>query len=113
MFLVFFIGSEKEKKVFTRFYGCLASILPTQNISHHLVSKEIITTGDVEEIASKARSNDKASIVLRIIDKSLQVGFTSSFYNLLGIMKEYGGDVSSLANEITRALEETSGMYPK
>ena len=108
-----FIGSDKEKKVFKRFYGRLASILPTQNISPHLISKEIITTGDEEEISSKARSDDKASIVLRIIDKSLQAGFISSFYNLLGIMEEYGGDVSLLANEITRALEETSGTHPK
>jgi len=106
-----FIGNAKEKEVFTRFYDKLACILPISNISPQLVTAQIITTGDNEEISAVVRSNEKASYVLRIIDKSLEAGITKSFYSLLEIMENYGSesDVTLLANEIRTALDELSG----
>jgi len=103
-----FIGSAKEKDVFTSFYDKLASILPISNISPQLVTAQIITTGDNEEISAIVRSNEKASYVLRIIDKSLKAGITKSFYSLLKIMENYGSesDVALLANEIRTALQD-------
>ena len=102
-------GAFIEKEVFKRFYGQLVGVLPVMNISHQLVSAQIITTDDTEEIGLIPRSKEKASFVLRIVGNSLEVGITLSFYVLLDIMEKYGGDVTLLASDIRRALDEFSG----
>ena len=84
--------------------------MPTTNISHQLVSAQIITTDDIEEIAAIPRSKEKASYVLRIVARSLEVGMTPSFYALLHIMENYGGDSTTLANDIKRAVVEYAGI---
>ena len=83
--------------------------MPTTNISHQLVSVKVITTDDIEEITAISRSKEKASYVLRIVARSLEAGITSSFYALLNIMENIGGDVSVLASNIRTALTEFLG----
>ena len=83
--------------------------LPTYNITHLLVSAQIITTDDIEEINGMSRSKEKSSYVLRIVAKSLKVGIITSFYALLDVMENYGGDVTALTKDIRSALIESSG----
>ena len=108
---MFFVGSLKEKEIFKKFYEKLRCILPTRNISDQLVSKKIISIGDKEEITAMKTLQDKASFVLEVIGNSLQAGITHSFYELLSIMEEYGGDVSLFTYNIRRELDEFSGSY--
>lgn len=106
-----FIGSWKEKEVFKKFYEDLRCILPIRNISDQLVSKKIISIGDKEEITAIKGLQDKASFVLEIIGNSLKAGITHSFYDLLSIMDEYGGDVSHFTKKVRKELDEFSGTY--
>jgi len=88
----------------------LVSILPVQNILPKLVSEQIITIDDVEEIQSLKTSKKKSLYVLEIIGKSLEAGITLSFNRLLNIMEGYeGSDVTLLAQDIRRALIKNSG----
>ena len=93
-----------ELKVLTDYYSRLTSILPIDKISPELISARIIAINDLEEIKSFKTSKEKASFVLQHIAKSLDGGITTSFYSLLKIMEDYGGDMASLANDITRSL---------
>ena len=101
-----FIG---DLKIFQKFYSRLVSLLPISKIEHKLVSAEVITMDDIEEINGMTKSKDKAKYVLNIIVKSLEAGITSSFYALLNVMNEYGGDLTSLAKEIRREVNKSSG----
>lgn len=110
MYILYTVGGVKEYDVFTEFYPRLIHSLPTGNILNQLVSKRIITMDDCEQITAITRSQERASLVLRIIANPLKAGITHSFYELLEIMEKYGGDVSLLANEIRAALKEFSGI---
>ena len=99
-----------EHEIFKRFYLKLIKILPTSNILYKLVSARILSLDDSEEITSKTRSTEKASYILNRVAKSLEIGITFSFYTLLGVLEEEGGDVTLLVNEIKKALIEHSGM---
>lgn len=79
--------------------------MPIQNILPKLIAAEIITYSDREEIDSRPKTQDKASFVLNLVDKSLQADNKQYFYSLLNIMKKYGGPVTQLANEILEKLK--------
>ena len=106
-----YTGGFIENEVFKKFYSQLVSLLPTTSISHQLVSAKVITIKDFEEITSISRSEQKACYVLRIVARSLEGDITSSFYALLDIMENFGGDVSVLASSIRTALTEFSGSF--
>ena len=103
---MFHPGDVKEIKVFTTFFDKLVNILPVQDIVYKLISSDIITTDDGEEIKSITRSKDKASFMLRKVAHSLEVGLTQSFYKLLMIMEERRGDAAILATEIKSELQK-------
>ena len=98
---MFPLAGIKELKVFKASYAKLANVLPVKSLSHHLVSNEIITMEEEEEIASIPTSKEQASFVLRKIARSLEAGITYSYYTLLTIMKSHGGDVAVLASQLT------------
>ena len=106
-----FLATCKELVVFTKFFDKLAKILPVQNIAPQLISTRIITIGDEEEIASIARSLDKAVFVLRKVAHSLEAGVTRSFLTLLTIMEEHHGDAAVVATDIRKEMEKYSGMH--
>ena len=83
----------------------LATILPIQNMLPKLISAQIITYSDREEIDGLSRSQDKALFVLNLVDKSLRINKKDYFYLLLDIMEEYGGVVTQLSNEIKERLK--------
>ena len=91
--------------MFKKYYSKLSTILPTKNILHKLIAKEVITRSDREEIDDMPKSEEKASKVLSIVDAALEVGYTEHFKSLLTIMKEYGGIVTNVANEILEELK--------
>ena len=106
MFVYFLsiIGISKENKVFNKFYSDLVKVLPIKNIKYRLVPPRILTHDDIEEITRLKESTKQSSYVLEIIAKSLDANITTSFYALLKIMEEYGGDVSVLGKNIQKAL---------
>ena len=91
--------------MFKKYYDKLSKILPITNILNKLISKEIITHSDREEINGISRLQDKTSKVLGIVYTALEAGYTDHFYSLLTIMEEYGGVVTKLANEIRESLK--------
>lgn len=99
--ILYFAETIREKEVFDRFYDRLIKILPVKNILHRLVPAEIITLDDIEEISGL---ENKSSHVLEIIAKSLEAGITRSFYKLIEILNNCGGDVALLAKDIQTAL---------
>ena len=105
------IGISKENKVFKRFYSDLVNVLPIKNIKDKLVDPRILTLDDIEEITCLKESTKQSSFVLEIIAKSLDANITTSFYALLNIMKEYGGDVSVLEKNIQKALATNLGKF--
>ena len=83
--------------------------LPVKSLLNQLVCEEIITFDEEEEIASIPTSTKKASFVLRKIARSLEAGITCSYYALLTIMKNHGGDVAVLASQL---IASNTGSTP-
>jgi len=108
--VIFCVVGFKESEVFTTFFDKLANTLPVLNIAPKLISTRIITVGDDEEIKSIARTQEKATFVLRKVAHSLNAGVTESFYKLLSIMDEHGGDVRVVATEIQNQLQKHTGI---
>lgn len=79
-------------------------MLPINGILYQLVSAEIITLDDIEEINVKQKPQDKASFVLNIIDSCLAVGIKDKFYTLLDIMEQDNNNAKVLVKNIKRAL---------
>ena len=99
-------GQSKEYKIFIQHYKKLTDLLPISSITPQLVSAEVITIAEEEQILSGPRQ--KASVLLSKISKSLESGYVKSFYSLLTIMRESGGDISTLACDI--ATDLAAGM---
>ena len=99
------IGNSKEYEVFRESYDKLANILPATNVINKLISTKIITFEDSEKIKGLSISQEKASVVLNIVAKSLRAGSTDDFYSLLSIMEEYEGAVAKIAKEIRERLK--------
>ena len=102
---LFYIGNSKEYEVFCIYSEKLATVLPTQNMIPKLISAQIITFSDREEIYGLSKSEDQALFVLNLVDKSLKINKKDYFYSLLDIMEEYGGVVTQLSNEIKERLK--------
>ena len=99
------VGNSKEYEVFLESYDKLANILPVTNLINKLISAKIINFEDSEEIKGLSISQEKASIVLNIVAKSLRADSTDDFYSLLSIMEEYEGTVAKVAKEIRERLK--------
>ena len=100
LFYLLLAGVE-ELKVFKKSYHKLVKVLPFEALSDQLISSEIITVDEKEKIESFSTSTEKASFVLIKIGKSLEAEITQSYYALITIMKNYGGDAAVLADELT------------
>ena len=96
-------------EVFTNHYGKLQNILPVKNLSGHFVSERIINFEEEQIIQQTVGQSQAASIVLRKIANSLQVGQKRSFVKLLIIMKDHGGlSCEELANQMRGELSENT-----
>ena len=92
-------------KVFREYSDRLANILPVNNIINELISVNIISFDDSEEIKSLSKEKDEASFVLNKVAKSLKVDVTDDFYSLLRIMEDCPGAVAIVANEVRERLK--------
>ena len=90
-----------EYKVFKEFYGFLKNILSAQNLSQYLVSSDVITFQDEEEICAARTSSAKATILLQKLVGPLESGNTFVFYQLLEVMEGHGNIATKdLANKM-------------
>ena len=108
-----------EYKVFKESYGFLRNILSAQNLSQYLVSADVITFQDEEEICAARTSSAKATILLQKLAGPLESGNTFGFYQLLQVMEGHGNiatkdlaikmrsRVSSLDKELATGREPT------
>ena len=86
-----------------KYFNKLANILRYDDIYPKLISAEIITLKDDEKI-DQMTTTEKTTYVLRKIARSLQSRITNSFYTLLQIMEDNGGDIAELARNIRSDL---------
>ena len=101
-----------EYKVFKEFYGHLQNILSAQNLSQYLVSADVITFQDEEEICAARTSSAKAKILLQKLVGPLESGNTFGFYQLLQVMEGHGNIATKdLANKM-RSRASSSHKEP-
>ena len=79
-----------EYTVFKEYYGSLKNILSAQNLSQYLVSADVISFQDEEEICAAKISSAKSAILLQKLVGPLQSGNTYGFYQLLQVMEGHG-----------------------
>ena len=108
-----FIGKlpPVEYKVFKEYYGHLKSILSAQNLSQYLVSADVITFQDEEEICAARTSFAKATILLQRLAGPLEHGDTNGFYQLLRAMEGHGNMATKdLATKMKNAVSLQKGQ---
>ena len=79
-----------EYTVFKKSYGSLKNILSAQNLSQYLVSADVISFQDEEEICAAKTSSAKSTILLQKLVGPLESGNTYGFYQLLQVMEGHG-----------------------
>ena len=98
------LGADIKLKVFNENYAKLASVMPTKNLTNHLVKENIISVEEEEKTLQTIEQTRAAAIVLRKIHKSLKAHSTEKFDALMTIMEQYG-DASCL-NLITEMRQD-------
>lgn len=92
----------------------MIKIIPITTLSGQLVSANIITPSEDEEVLSPDTPTEKARTFLLKVSRSLEAGYTASFYGLLGVLENFGNqDCIELSSNIRKALpvEKNQGMY--
>ena len=90
--------------MFLDHYDVLVTTFANTNLYRHFVAQSIITISDNHKICCKTDPQEKAEILLRIIGVALEIGYSKSFYKMLGIMRDYGNEfVKALANKISQS----------
>ena len=101
--------------MFIQYYSKLTSILQV-DLTPHFVTAKIITLSDEDEITKASTTSHKAAMkmLLKPISSSLETGYTTSFYKILGIMRQHGNDAAQhLSGEILDEIgspEEINGQ---
>ena len=114
MCFIFLLGISdevnKEYKIFLHYYGKLALTLPVTILCHHLVTKKVITTSEVEEIHALPTSSRKAVHILRKISASLEAGQTDTFNVFLSVVEEHGNvDSIQLVSDMKKEIVSAAG----
>ena len=79
-----------EFTVFKEFFWRLKKILSAQTLSQYLVSADVISFQDDEEICAAKTSFERSTILLQRLVGPLESGNTFGFYQLLQVMEEHG-----------------------
>ena len=102
-----------EYKVFKEYYSHLKSILSAQNLSQYLVSADVITFQDEEEICAAKTSFAKAFILLQRLAGPLEHGDTYGFDQLLHVMETHGNIATKdLASRMKNAVSSLQKGQP-
>ena len=102
-----------EYKVFKEYYGHLKSILSAQNLSQYLVSADVITFQDEEEICAAKTLFAKAAFLLQRLAGPMEHGDTYGFYQLLHVMETHGNIATKdLASRMKNAVSSLQKGQP-
>ena len=81
------------------------------NLSRYLVSKQIITVEDEEEIHQT--TSNKARVFLCKLESVLKINIYGTFYTTLDIMQQYGNLADkSVAKQLKRNIDELKSGEP-
>jgi len=84
-------GSEKFRRCFQKYYAKLCAILPVDDILPNLLSCEVVTMKEMDEIEAKETSSAKASALLRgPVWRAIDAGLPDTFVILLCVMRALG-----------------------
>jgi len=81
--------STTDREVFTRYYAKLCELLPTsvEELLPHLVTSNVISFEEEEEILSHSTPSSKSRAILLPIRKALFEGIPRPFHEFLTIMQ--------------------------
>ena len=99
--------SNSEREVFTRHYAELCDLLPAkvEELLPRLVTNNVISFEEEEEISSESTSSLKVRAILKRIRKALFEGIPRPFHELLKIIQESKHvECSALARQICSEL---------
>lgn len=100
--------------MFQKFYSDMLNIMPTTVLTGHLVSANIITPTEDEEVTSPSTSTERARKLLLKMSGALKSGYTISFYALLDALEKFGNkNCNMLASKMRKELlvEGNQGTY--
>ena len=108
-------GHSPEYLMMVRHYSKLVDTLTAKNLSHHFVSRKVISTKDQEEILNPTTSSVwAATVLLRRVINPLKAGYencTDNFYVFLDIAEEHGSDsIGLLVATIRKEVSEIKTM---
>ena len=103
---------EKCKQVFQAYYSRMAEVLPIEEILSDLVSNELITMEEMEEILTEKTSQKKSRSLLQgPIWRSISGGYQDTFIKMLCIMQLLQNKPCiALSQEICGELDMSSDM---
>ena len=91
--------------MFRKFYSDMLNIIPITDLTGHLVSANIITPTEDEEVTSPFTSTERNRKLLLKMSGALKSGYTASLYALLDALEKFGNeDCSTLASKIRKEL---------
>ena len=102
--------SVNEREVFTRYYAKLCELLPTtvEELLPHLVTSNVISFEEEEQISSHPTSSSKSRAILHPIRKALFEGIPRPFHEFLAIMQSSQHvECAELARQICTELHLT------
>jgi len=105
------LSEDLERKVFTRYYAKLCELLPVivEDLLPHLVTSNVISFEEEEEILSHSTSSSKARAILLPIRKALFEGIPRPFHEFLTIIKSSQSiKCAELARQICSELNITT-----
>jgi len=101
-------NEDVERKVFTRYYAKLCELLPAtvEELLPHLVTSNVISFEEEEEILLHSTSSSKARAILLPIRKALFAGIPRPFHELLSIIMKSSRhpECAELARQICSEL---------
>ena len=103
-----------EREVFTRYYAKLCELLPVtvEELLPHLVTSNVISFEEEEEILSQPTSSSKARAILLPIPKALFEGIPRPFHEFLKVMQSSRHvECAELARQICSELNITTGEW--
>ena len=104
------LPTAEYRRVFQQYYARLCAVLPAHEILPSLLSSEIITMDEMEEIEAKETSSLKAHALLKgPIWRAINGGFPVTFVRLLCLMRLLRvRSCEELAEEIRASLSISS-----
>jgi len=100
------------KRVFQSYYARLAQSLPVEEILPDLVSNDLITIEEMQDILTEKKSSTKArSLLMGPLWRSINGGYPDTFIKVLCIMQRLPNEAcTALSREICVKLNITNEM---